>query len=503
MNSSKRTVSSPHIIKPAAIMNFIVYFLTAAFTSIIIFFNIEKAFNNSLGENLTAFAAFAAITAVIVLIYKIEISTKKLAALITILAFCVRLAYILLVENEPKSDFAILFEASKGIVSNDLGFLDSSYFKRWAYQVPFVLFQSLFLFIYNSVFTLKVVNVLMMTGICYFIYSIGKKMGSGKSGAVISLLYAIYPYSFITSNILTNQHSSTFFLLLGLNILMSCKKKYMLIISALAFAVGYLLRPDSLITVIALICVAAYRLIDFLASKNKEKLQQFLFAGASTIAAIFFIWLITAIMTLTVFGKNGLGNNRPEWKFVLGFNTESMGTYAETDSNILTIENDEEREAKSEKIIKAYLKDANILQFFSEKVKIFWSSGDQYHWSVQDKSLSSAVFILRSVEEGLYLLILLLFLSSAILSLVKNEGSLGILISDISFIGIFIIYLFIEIQPRYRYIAMPFIFISASYSLSFIESKLKSKKQENEYSLKEKQPSAHLGDAAQQAHKQE
>ena len=80
----------------------------------------------------------------------------------------------------------------------------------WAYQIPFVLFQSLILRISPTVKAIQLVNLLFMTGTVGLIYAIAKKYFSEVAGLIAAFLYAIYPGAIHMASVLTNQHVSLF-----------------------------------------------------------------------------------------------------------------------------------------------------------------------------------------------------------------------------------------------------------------------------------------------------
>ena len=70
-----------------------------------------------------------------------------------------------------------------------------------------------------------------------------------------------------------------------------------------------------------------------------------------------------------------------------------------------------------------------------------------------------------AVDKGIYLLIFILTFFSVLLAIRKKERSRVFLLLSVLFIGNYLSYLLIEIQTRYRYSIMPFLFITAAYAV--------------------------------------
>ena len=75
-----------------------------------------------------------------------------------------------------------------------------------------------------------------------------------------------------------------------------------------------------------------------------------------------------------------------------------------------------------------------------------------------------------AVDKGIYLLIFILTFFSVLLAIRKKERSRVFLLLSVLFIGNYLSYLLIEIQTRYRYSIMPFLFITAAYAVEAVPS---------------------------------
>ena len=144
---------------------------------------------------------------------------------ILLLATAVRIAYIFIVPTQPVSDFSLLYEKAKDAAAGDFGFAYASegYFSWWQYQIPFVLYEAAVYRVTSSMAALKLLNVVWSVGIDYLIYRMASRCLTKRSSLLAAFMYAVYPAQIIYASVLTNQHISMFFMLLGIELLCAFK----------------------------------------------------------------------------------------------------------------------------------------------------------------------------------------------------------------------------------------------------------------------------------------
>ena len=147
-----------------------------------------------------------------------------------------------------------------------------------------------------------------------------------------SLLYALYPGPYFLAAVLTNQHIAVFFFYLGFWLLARREKPSPggAVLAGLCLAVGNVMRPLGAVIVLALVCWALVRLLRWKGPGVLKAGAPLLAAGvAYFISTELFDWLVR----VTGLNPEGLVNNLPLWKFVLGFNLESGGAWNQADYN--------------------------------------------------------------------------------------------------------------------------------------------------------------------------
>jgi len=379
-----------------------------------------------------------------------------------------RLAYMLAVRTPPRSDFQLMYDAALRAASGDFSWTgpEGSYFWRWGYQIPFVLYQALVLRLCPSLWALKAMNLVFMTGIDWLIYQLGRRFLSERAAALSALLYAVYPASIHMAAVLTNQHISTFFLLLGVWILFRHSGLGGMALSGVCLAAGNLMRPEGVVFLATLLCCGASLLVRF---PRREVLLR-LAAGVLALLAGFAALSQAAALLLHASGAApyGIGNRAPEWKFVVGLEATGNGGYSEKHIAVLDIADDGQRKQAARDIIAEEFRACdNIPGFFLRKLELMWASDEFFSWSTgfldpgerkfPGVTVGQLITCMELAEKAIYLLVWLA-LPVAAVQIYRRREEDAAFFCLVAVCGAVCIYLLIEAQPRYRYFMMPLLF---------------------------------------------
>lgn len=404
---------------------------------------------------------------------------KQVLLVLLILSAALRAAVIVLVPTQPVSDFGQLFEAAQATAAGDLSWshVTWDYFAWWPYQIPFVLYEALVYKLVPSMAALKTLNLVWSIGINYFIYRLAARFLPKHCALIAAFLYAVHPGQIALVPVLTNQHISMFFMLFGLSVLFEARSWKGFVLSGALLAVGNLMRPEAVILVAALGCLC---LCSFIQKPGKRRLVQLITALAAVVLTYFAVqkaaaWILYALDA----APYGLGNQAPEWKLMIGLNTETGGHMTTADAAALYITDPAARHEACMAVVKGYVDAcANLPAFFFGKFTDFWKTGEDFSFVLGEINAWESTRLgitydrlfagLGGIEtaERFFSYVLtavgcfLLGLGSAKNSR-RRAPELPLIIAAI-LCGIVLVYLIIEIQPRYRYIAMPFVFIMAS-----------------------------------------
>lgn len=213
--------------------------------------------------------------------------------------------------------------------------------------------------------------------------------------------------------------------------------------------------PESVLALASAVVTAAVLLI-----ARRVSLRRLILPLAAVFAAYFALnAAASAAVSASGIAPGGIGNSRPEWKFVIGLDTESGGTYSEANEYILDIADDAERREAAGEAIRASLEGCDDLAgFFWGKVEGLWGSQEDLSFVTGGLPMESALVI---AERAAFLLAAALAALSCVAALRRRAGAAE-LMGMCMVSAAFVCYLFIEIQPRYRYGTVPFIFILAA-----------------------------------------
>ncbi|SHJ19817.1 ArnT family glycosyltransferase [Thermoclostridium caenicola] len=436
------------------------------------------------------FAAYIALS--LVLVYRIR--SKGFVFFLALGSFLIRFAYISIVKTPLESDFKLLYEAAVLFSQGDYSFSELVYFRDWAYQTGFVIYQGLVVKLFGpdgSIWALKILNCLWNTGITLLIYLIAGNFFKERSSRLASVLYMgfVFPITFVS--VLSNQHISTFFILLGLYFLMDQKLIRMKplprgLLAGLFIALGNIMRPDALLVMVSL---AGYFLILLLRPGNgKQRLERLM-----QCLAVFLVYLAVnslASQAIIRSGVNteGLRNNNFYWKFVVGLNYEHRGGYNEDDYLLIYGSGltEEKREELEKQVIleRLGMGPKKFASLFMQKIQFFWCDS-ALDWSYGHILRANKVFYLLSnpvkfsdVDAVLKDLNELFIYTAMLLSLLgvfarrKEEKDDRLAIPAALLLISFVVYLLIEVQPRYAYLQQPFLFILSGMGLDFLSDRL-------------------------------
>ena len=399
---------------------------------------------------------------------------KHFPIILFITSIVIRLIVVLLLNFPQVTDFSILLEAAKSFAKGNFDFQNTSYFTTWTYQTGFVIYEGLVLKLFNNVLILKLLNIIYSSTLVVLIYQIGKKICTEKSARMASLLYMFFPFSIYMNTILANHHIATFLTYIGIFLLLKENKKLKhYILAAILISFGNIMRPEGIIIVFAFILYEIFKL-------QKGKIKQII-KYTSVFVVVYLVIGVSAslIITQTGINKQGLKNNNPEWKFVLGFNHDSCGYYNEEDTMYLS-DRKKEREVIKERIMVNPIK---MTQLMTCKIDNFWLQSDisvKHNMYITKKinilgmkiNFMDIEKIFITFNKLLYLLTLFAGLTGIIYNrkkIIKSSAFFFVILMMVTF-GV---YLLIEIQPRYAYFIQVSIFILSTYGYDMLLNKVK------------------------------
>lgn len=393
---------------------------------------------------------------------------KHFGLVLFLVSFVVRLIFVIIADFPQIYDFETLLEASKMFAVGDYSFNEWWHFYTWGYQTGFVIYQGFLLKLFNSVFLLKVLNVLYSSCLVFLVYFLAKKISDEKSARFVSLLYMIFPFYIFMNIIMANHHLATLLMYLGILFLIKREKSFKdYIFAGILISLGNIIRPEGIIVVLAFL-VYEFFLLD------RNKLINIFVRVASFLIIYFSIGFIaSSLVVKTGVNPSGLENKDPLWKFILGFNHDSCGYYDDSDSQY-QVNRETELAIIKERAFSDLPRTGKLMLC---KIDRFWLSsglnfetGSFYNkeFNVFGLNVKFSVIedIVMSFNKHIQITGLVLFFIGLCFyrKKVPNEALFLLIMTIITFF----VFLFIEIQPRYAYFIHVSIFVLASLGVKFI-----------------------------------
>ncbi len=455
--------------RPASVLSKLVILITAIFAVYIIILNLWfSVYTNSILYVLITIPVFAA---VLFLALKMNILPASFAVMVFIMAFLFKGTLAFLVDTRPVSDFSLFYKYAVDLIQGKKAFEQYLYFKTWAYQTgPVIYYAGIMKLFGTGLLPLKLANCFFMAGSNMLVYLIARKVSNDFTARFVSLLYLIYPAPYFLASVLTNQHFAACMFLTGLYLLLLEHKNILVrgIAAAVFIAAGNAVRP------LGPVIIAAVVLWCIVEALNHKSMAKILLSAVLVAVYLSANLGLSAVVKNTGINAEGLNNNFPLWKFVVGLNQQSKGQFSYDDQNkIYVIEDFSKRNEIALETIKerAAVEPHKLLEFFGTKLLVMWAEFDTLAWEFyeEDKGTLKAPEQIEKiepvavrVEKMFYILMFLLLLTGLIKSLANRNIRSGIKLLSIILLCYFGVHLLIEIQVRYRYFAVLIVFILAA-----------------------------------------
>lgn len=460
------------------VLSKIILFLLAIFTFYLIFLNISYSLqNNAIIYAILIIPLFAAI---FFISFKVDISPLAFTISVFLLAVLFKGLIAVLIDTQPVSDFNTFYQCAIKLVNGDKTFGHTYYFTTWAYQTGPVIYYAVLIKIFGTgLLPLKLINCFFMAISNVLIYLIARKISNDYTARFVAVLYLLYPAPYFLASVLTNQHFAASMFLLSIYILLSEHMNFLVrgVIAGVIMSFGNAVRPLGVVIVIAAVIWGVIELI------RTKKVFPVIMVAALLAGYLCVNFGISSIVKYYDINPEGLRNNYPLWKFVVGFNYNSRGQFSYADQDeIFMIENPEQRDAKSKQVIKERLSigPGKLAGFLNTKQKIMWADFDTLRWAFYkqiDKSLTIPEnlkkyepHILR-IEKVYYIFIFIFTFLGLGRLLWKKSINSGITFLSVLLLCYFGIHLLIEIQVRYRYFAVILLFILAAKGSELVFSR--------------------------------
>jgi len=238
---------------------------------------------------------------------------------------------------------------------------------------------------------------------------------------------------------------------------------------------GNAIRPIGVILMLAAVIWLLIR------AAHKADWKQVLHGAAVAFGFFAIGAALSALIVVNGINPEGLSNNQPMWKFVVGLNQDSNGSWNRADyETYLSLPTQEAHEAMTEAVKERIsVGPVKLACLAWRKSAVMWAGSEDLYWGFghldqNAPSIAPSVplnwnsmqLLLGSVDKGIYLLAFGLALIGLISRLRKSEQCGRSLPLVLLLCGYYAVHLIVEVQSRYRYFLMPCVFLLAGIALS-------------------------------------
>ena len=399
-----------------------------------------------------------------------------------LLGFTVKLVYSSLIEDSAIADALLCFNAAQQAANGDFSWISLDYFQRWAYQIPFVLYETAVLKIFGNYKALYIMGAVFSILTCMLFYAVSKKMVKNENAALaVTALFTWMPNALFQIDTMYNQLIGGLFLMLSIYFFsfiftesfdekINPKQLLFCLLTGIFSGISNLFRAEAIVEILA---VACYLIFVTVTQSDKKTLLKYIIKSV-VFFAVFFIgykivtggtdWIITA----SGIHPYGIKNRCPYWFIVCGLTPESYGAYSEKYIGIVYTLDSEAQKKMFSDIMREIFADRSffdILIFFAKKLSIMWGTPEEPHCMISDSALWHRIsYIMVLANHYIYMLFSILAIVGIKMKKFRNSSSF----LTIYFMGYFCIYLIKEIAPRYRYSTLFILALLSVYGIQAV-----------------------------------
>lgn len=441
-------------------------------------------------------------------------SEAKKIWIIFLTAFCIRTIALVFSYYVPSMDFYAYFTGACNFAN--YGFRTGLAAELAGFRIPAfggqAVFNGLLLRILSpTLLGMQLLNAIYTSGICVWIYILGGKFNE-RTALIGAILYTFYPMSILSTQITTNHHGATFFILLGIfvynravNEEKAVRRVIYVAVSAVCFVISNCYHPSIVIVLCALLVNALINEIEELIDSSKtyfdglvKEVKHFKGRLCVTIAVIILYELLFSGIMNALAGCGYIDSARgkaPWGKIVVGLNQETKGGYSRNDYDYVNSLSDEEKSKVCIEIIKERLSDPErVADLMAQKTKDVWFRGDNYcyfytvgiYGQIQEKTVQTDDRMIQKFYEELrgkignvignidtvndmFVYAIWVFAVIGVAKLIfqyRTDREIYLLIFIP--IGWMLFITFTEAQSRYRYQSMPVLILLAGIGINTI-----------------------------------
>ena len=361
----------------------------------------------SQGPFKSLFILYAAGTAAVFWLYSRlsrRLTTGKMAFALFLGALVVRFVVVLLGHYVPTNDFKNYFDLGRYFASGNYGEIARL---TDSYGLPKLAGNGVYYGLLFSIFSptllgAQIINCIATSLICMQIYQIAVKVPYAQRAAVFAaVLYLCYPANILSTQITTNHHGATLFLLAAMRLfyaLLECdfqaRKAHfitLLMLTALTLVISDFLHPSAILVLCAMAAFAGVWILSHLLCLKRDfkpGLKR-IAHGAVSLAAVcvlYFAFTKAGVAAITAVGMFHQGEEHSVLaKIVVGLNQETMGQWSADYAKVREAGDQKAQRRYCLQVIRERTSDpAALLNLIWQKNLAGWLGVDNYFYFYTD-----------------------------------------------------------------------------------------------------------------------
>lgn len=382
----------------------------------------------------------------------------------------VALIWLKLVPQTQVSDFKAFWRtAPKALMGKEIFSYDNDYFAKWAYQTGFLVYVMTVVKIFgHHVIAIQLLNVIYQVLILYLVYLISMQLFKKVKLARLSVFILMIDLDWFALNSQAdNQYLGMMLFLLTFYLIMK-NKYWAYALAGVTLGVGSIIRPIGPVIIAGLV---VYSLLYLLITENKFNLSGI---GKILITLVIYEIIFSAAgLAIKNSGLNsyGLTNRDSEWKFVVGLDANSNGSYDQQMVDRFNLKDSRDKMSAQEyQVIHENITNLNKTHGW---VKLLWNKNETM-WAGRATtidftgfetrhSLRMSNFVKLLGYMGTVMLIIFSWIGS--LKLLKGRPNKQVFLLLLPWMAYAVVQLLIEVQGRYRLEFLPVIAILSGLGL--------------------------------------
>lgn len=407
-------------------------------------------------------------------LYRIKDTDSNLNRLVLIsllLVFAIgAIIWLQMVPQDQVSDFKAFWKtAPKALDGKAIFNYDNDYFAKWAYQTGFLVYVMTVVKISgHHVIALQLLNVVYQVVILLLVYKLSLQIFKQVKLARLAVFILMIDLDWLALNSQAdNQYLGMMLFLLTFYLIMK-NKYWSYILAGLTLGIGSIVRPIGPVIIAGII---VYGILYLMIEDNHFNLSGILKVLMTLV--IYQMVFSGASLAIKNSGLNsyGLTNRDSEWKFVVGLDANSNGSYDQRMVDRFDLKSSRGKMSiKEHQIIHENINNLNATKGW---LKLFWNKNATL-WSGRSMaidftgletkhSLRTSNFIKLVGYMGTVSLIILSWIGSLKLFKMKWNNKLFLIVLPL--MAYAVVQLLIEVQGRYRLEFLPVIAILAGLGL--------------------------------------